>query len=167
MANYLFVAFFIDASGSLGGLPAVQTSFNLFNDKLDQNDFVVVTGAVNSREDWITPCRSALVLSNQTSVPCTRNEMCASFVCVEGFCRNGLQGIGDVCDEGTDCQNLACGHEIFNSSSPKICCPSHTAYPASGDTWCTGQPTGATCRRTYSSLDTICASNDCVEGICQ
>jgi hypothetical protein len=135
MANYLFVAFFIDASTSLGGLSAVRTSFNLFNDKLDQNDCVVVmTGAVNSREDWITPCRSALVLSNQTSIPCTHNNQCESFVCVQEFCRNGLQGIGDVCDEGSDCQNLACGHEIFDSSSPEICCPSRAAIPASGDT---------------------------------
>jgi hypothetical protein len=162
------LALFVDQSGSMT-LATVQSSFNFFNDRLSDSGFRVVRGVFNTAEDWVNPCLSATVTFNQSDTACTSNSKCQSRVCVDGFCADSFQSMGETCDpnDSLDCQNLACGREMLTEGSPFICCPSHSVLRLSafGSTqnFCAGLPLQASC----GLQNALCESGVCVGGLCQ
>lgn len=95
-----------------------------------------------------------------------QNDLCLA-TCVEGVCMDGLQQIGDRCDEDDsgDCANSSCGRESVAEDAPFICCESISRFAPFRvtDNFCNDQPVGASC----AGQDNICASGVCIDDICQ
>ena len=91
------------------------------------------------------PINANVCTSQREGSPClgNRDELCASFVCIDGTCRSGKVGVGELCDSDSDCRNWSCGKERSESDCvgqycdgdtdaqpvdvPTICCPSGRA----------------------------------------
>ena len=43
---------------------------------------------------------------------CPNNKLCASGVCVQRTCRDGLQGADEICDDNDDCASRACVNNV-------------------------------------------------------
>jgi len=73
---------------------------------------------------------------------------------------------GQICGSSDECENGACGYELFDLESDKICCPSNEVEripnrQSDGKTYCTGQGVGDAC-----GSNTQCSSGVCLAGIC-
>eukprot|EP00562_Extubocellulus_spinifer_P001757 CAMPEP_0178474814 /NCGR_PEP_ID=MMETSP0696-20121128/2794_1 /TAXON_ID=265572 /ORGANISM="Extubocellulus spinifer, Strain CCMP396" /LENGTH=1296 /DNA_ID=CAMNT_0020102075 /DNA_START=71 /DNA_END=3961 /DNA_ORIENTATION=- len=115
--------------------------------------------------------------------PCldNRDELCESFVCIDGTCQPRKVDVGERCDSDSDCRNWSCGKERTEAECiqfcddvlepddvPSICCPSGEAIDL-GDPWgmvCTGQADGMPCRgedRLCGETGSICQWNSLCE----
>jgi hypothetical protein len=95
------------------------------------------------------------------------DSMCTSGLCIGGFCSEEALADDEQCQDGTDCQNGACGLRRADDKSPRICCPggaSITDWSAQGtyDTVCSAMPVGTFCR----DLNNVCLSGFCVNQTC-
>lgn len=89
---------------------------------------------------------------------CDENADCANGPCVVGTCQDGLQEINEPCDEHEDCLVGPCGR-IYPSSDLRCC--STEAKLVTG--YCSGQlDEGSTCFR-----NSLCSSGVCAGEICQ
>lgn len=88
-----------------------------------------------------------------------------SDACIGDQCQENAQVIGKECDEDSDCENTACGLELFDDSSQLLCCPSGgVVFYRFGNRFInvyTGQSNGLQCGR-----DEMCTSGLCLGGIC-
>ena len=77
--------------------------------------------------------------------------------------------VDGTCEEDSDCgDDGACGISPYPGGE-KICCPSGNTVSFLVPTirYCTGQPTGATCRIEDGGNGPLCSSGICVKGFCQ
>jgi hypothetical protein len=51
----------VDNSGSMQ-TSTVLNSFNLFEDRIQENGFTIVRGVYNDDEDWVDPCVTTTLL---------------------------------------------------------------------------------------------------------
>jgi hypothetical protein len=147
-------------SGKCGRLEAMASSPTVCCESRS-----VVTGPIFDRN---TTSRSTLLCTERpVGTFCnTTDSMCASGLCINGFCVEKALADGELCQDGTDCQNGACGLRSADPKSPRICCrggASASNWSASTfDTVCSAMPVGTYCR----DLDSVCLSGFCVNQTC-
>ena len=93
---------------------------------------------------------------------CHEDSMCGSNICIFNTCRPELLDDGIECEEPDDCLGGHCGH--YHDEDAMICCATGDSILLSEGIMCSNRPTGDECEYTVNSL---CKSNICVEGVCQ
>ena len=93
---------------------------------------------------------------------CHEDSMCGSNICIFNTCRPELLDDGIECEEADDCLGGHCGH--YHDEDAMTCCATGASILLSEGLMCSNRPTGDECEYTVNSL---CKSNICVEGVCQ
>mmetsp|Transcript_21314 Transcript_21314/g.46469 ORF Transcript_21314/g.46469 Transcript_21314/m.46469 type:complete len:278 (+) Transcript_21314:52-885(+) len=74
---------------------------------------------------------------------------------------------GEPCSDDFECMpntsgQQACGHTVYNVTSPVICCPTGAKIEVLDEGFCVDQGIGAACRRNEMCTSGLCAKNVCV-----
>jgi len=77
---------------------------------------------------------------------------------------------GEPCSDDFECMpntsgQQACGHTVYNVTSPVICCPTGAKLVVFGESYCVDQVDGAPCSGNAMCASGLCAENVCVEEV--